>query len=77
VPSPGEVVPIAGDLLPALTGIVLGGVIFAEAFQDKTTGKDEKLEKISKTVLTYKVPLGIVGILVALTHFLFPGAPVL
>jgi hypothetical protein len=75
VSSPGETVPIAGDLLPALTGMVLGGVIFAEAFQG--SGKDEKLERISKTVLTYKVPLGIVGIIVAILHFFFPGAPVL
>ncbi len=77
VPSPAEFVLIAGDLLPALTGIVLGVVILAEAFQNKTAGKDEKLDKISKTVLSYKVPLGIVGIVVALLHFLFPGAPIL
>ena len=32
---------------------------------------------ISKTALTYRVPVGIAGIIVALLHFLFPGFAVL
>jgi hypothetical protein len=75
--SPGETVPIAGDLLPALTGIVLGAVLLAEAFRQKVKSKAEQLEKISQAVLSYRVPLGIVGVVVAFLHFLLPGAPVL
>ena len=75
--SPGETVPVAGDLLPAVTGMALGGVLLVEAFREKVASKGEKIEKISKTVLTFRVPLGIAGVVVAILHFLFPGAPIL
>jgi hypothetical protein len=77
VPSPGEIVPVAGDLLPAVTGMLLGGLLLVEAFRQKVEGKGEHLEKISQAVLTYRVPLGIAGVAVAILHFLLPGAPIL
>jgi hypothetical protein len=78
--SPGEMVLIAGDLLPALTGIALGGVLLVEAFRadvEKQSGKMEKVKKISKVVLSYRVPLGIAGVAVAFVHFLLPGVIIL
>jgi hypothetical protein len=77
VPSPGESVFFAGDLLPALTGILLGGILLFEALRAKVEGKAEQLEKLSAAVLTYRVPLGIVGVSVAFLHFLLPGAPLI
>jgi hypothetical protein len=75
--SPGEIVPVAGDLLPAVTGMALGGLLLVEAFREKVEAKGEKIEKISQTMLTFRVPLGIVGVVVGVQHFLIPGAPVL
>ena len=75
--SPGESLPVVGDLLPALTGIALGGILLVEAFRLKVESQGESLKKISATVLTYRVPLGIAGVVVGVLHFLFPGVPVL
>ncbi len=75
--SPGEIVPVAGDLLPAVTGMALGGVLLVEAFREKVAAKGEKIERLSQTVLTFRVPLGIAGVVVAVLHFLVPGAPIL
>jgi hypothetical protein len=77
VPSPYEFVFLAGDLLPAVTGILLGGILVYEAMRAQVQGKSEKMEKITTAVLTYRVPLGIVGVAVAFLHFLIPGAPLL
>jgi hypothetical protein len=75
--SPGETVPVAGDLLPALAGIVVGGTLLIEAFRQKVASSGEKIEKLSKAVLSYRVPVGIAGVCIALLHFLFPGAVIL
>ncbi len=75
--SPGETVPVVGDLLPALTGIGLGGILLVEAFRQKVESQGESLKKISTAVLTYRVPVGIAGVVIALVHFLFPGVVIL
>jgi hypothetical protein len=77
VPSPGETVFFAGDLLPAAVGILLGGILLFEGLRVQEEGKAEQLKKITTAVLTYRVPLGIVGVAVAFLHFLIPGAPLL
>lgn len=77
VGSPGELVAVAGDLLPALAGIILGGVLLVEAFLAAIEKKGEKATTISKTVLSYRVPVGIAGVAIALVHFLFPGVVIL
>ncbi len=77
VGSPGELVAVAGDLLPALGGIILGGVLLVEAFRTHIEKKGEKATTISKAVLSYRVPVGIAGVAIALVHFLFPGVVIL
>jgi hypothetical protein len=80
VGSPGELVPVAGDILPALMGIVLGGVLLVETFRPGSDAQAEKyaqVKKISKAVLSYRVPLGIAGVAVALVHFLLPSVVIL
>ncbi len=72
----GWAVPFAGDLLPALTGIVVGIALLVDFFKRKTeteTAK-ESIEKVEKAVMTYRVPLGIGSIVVAFLHFFIPGA---
>jgi hypothetical protein len=48
-----------------------------EAFREKVESRGEPLKTISSTVLTYRVPVGIAAVVVAVLHFLFPGVPVL
>ena len=75
--SPGEHILILGDLLPALTGIALGTSLLAEVHHVKVEQVSERVRRISKTALTYRVPVGITGLVVALLHFLFPGFAVI
>jgi len=75
--SPGGHIPVLGDLLPALVGIALGVLLLADAFRHTVESQGESLKKISTAVLTYRVPVGIVGVVVAVLHFLFPGVPIL
>lgn len=62
----GWAIPVAGDLVPALTGITVGLVLLLDFLKQKTG--------LEKTVMTYRMPLGIFSIIVAFLHFLFPGA---
>ncbi|HVP20185.1 MAG TPA: hypothetical protein VMU36_14455 [Spirochaetia bacterium] len=75
--SPSETIPVVGDILPALTGIVVGAILLVESFRTAVESKGEQLKKISTTVLTYRVPVGIAAVVIAIPHFLFPGVPVL
>lgn len=71
--SPGETVPVVGDLLPALTGLALGVALLAEAFRAKVEASGSSVQKVAHIAVTYRVPLGVAGVLVAALHFLFPG----
>ncbi len=77
VRAPGDTVPVIGDLLPSLAGIAMGLALLVEAFRQKVEDRGPQGEAISKAVLTYRVPAGIVGVAVALVHFLFPAAVLL
>ena len=76
--SPGERVVIAGDLLPAFAGIILGIILIGEAFRQhpKAEGEPEKVEKsvekVTEAIMPYRVPVGIAGVVVGLLHFIFP-----
>lgn len=74
--SPGEDVYVAGDLLPALFGIFQGALLLAEGFRQRVESS-EQLESVSRAVLTYRVPAGIAGLVVAFLHFLLPGIVIL
>ena len=75
--SPGETIPVAGDLLPAIAGISLGLILLGEAFQQKVEQGSVSIAKASRMVLTYKMPVGIAGIVVALLHFFAPAVLIL
>ena len=76
--SPGENVVVVGDLLPAAVGIILGIILFGEAFRQypKEDGEPERVEKsvekMTQAIMPYRVPVGIAGAVVGLVHFLFP-----
>ena len=76
--SPGETIIVAGDLLPAAAGIIIGVILIGEAFRQhpKAEGENEKVgksvEKVTAAIMPYQVPVGIAGVVVGLIHFLFP-----
>ncbi|MDA3941250.1 MAG: hypothetical protein PF693_18390 [Spirochaetia bacterium] len=71
--SPAENIPVAGDLLPALAGIALGLILLSEAFRSKVEAASEPLEKASRVVFSYRVPVGIAGMIIGILHFFFSG----
>ncbi len=75
--APGEHIIILGDFLPAVTGIVIGSLLLAEANPEKVEKAGEPIRKISRAALTYRVPVAIAGIVVAFLHFFFPTMVIL
>lgn len=76
VRAPGDTVVVAGDLLPALVGIVLGLALSAEVWAHER-GATEETSKIRAWAAYYKVPLGILAMVTGLLHFLVPRAVIL
>jgi hypothetical protein len=66
-------VPVVGDLLPALAGIAMGGALFLGAVRERGSG-GETAKGLEKAVVAYRVPLGLAGLVIAVLHFLLPGA---
>jgi len=77
VRSPGETVPVAGDLLPALAGIALGGLLLADTFRISRDDEPAAVDKVTNAVMPYRTPIGLGGIAVALVHFLLPSLIIL
>ena len=77
VRAPGDTVPVAGDLLPSLAAIGQGGTLLVESFRQQVESRGPQAERLSKALITYRVPAGIVGASIGLLHFLFPAAVLL
>jgi hypothetical protein len=73
VRSPGETVPVAGDLLPALAGIALGGLLLADTLRVPREEEPVAVDKVTRAVMPYRTPLGIAGVVIAVLHFLIPA----
>jgi len=69
-------VPILGDLLPAVAGIVAGFMLVYGFYRDHSTRTDAegKIDRVGNVFLQYKKQVGIACIVIAVLHFLFPGA---
>ncbi len=77
VRAPGETVPVAGDLLPALAGIALGGLLLADTFRVSRDDEPAAVDKVTNAVMPYRTPIGLGGIVVALVHFILPSLIIL
>lgn len=77
--SPGEDVVVVGDLLPAAAGIILGIILIGEAFRQYPKEGEvrekvgQSVEKVTKRIALYRIPVGIAGAVIGLLHFIFPG----
>jgi hypothetical protein len=75
--APGDTVAVVGDFLPSVAGIAQGALLLIAGFRNRIAAVSAPAENLSKQALTYKVPVGIVGVAVGLLHFLFPAAVIL
>ena len=76
-PAPGETVRIAGDLLPALTGIVVGTVLILLGSDRSDQSTPYGGKRFATTAVSYRVAIGLTSIAVGLIHFLFPATVIL
>ena len=65
---------VVGDLLPALAGLAMGTALILGIIRERTKVSAETVDNLEKTVMTYRVPLGITGLVISALHFLLPGA---
>jgi hypothetical protein len=65
-------VPVIGDLIPALVGMAMGASLVLHVVREKADLPP--LGRLEKAALAYRVPLGFIGIVAAILHFLLPGA---
>ena len=74
--SPMMGMPILGDLLPALAGIVAGFMLIFGFYRERSSDVDsgEKINRFGETILHYKKAVGITLVASALLHFFFPAA---
>ena len=69
-------VPILGDLIPALAGILAGFIIIFGFYREHSSRieREGQLDRLGDTFLRYRKAAGIALLAVAALHFLFPTA---
>lgn len=65
-------VPIVGDLFPALAGMAAGIMLLYEFYKTRSTMDDEQLPPLVTIFLGARRYVGILAVVSAATHFLFP-----
>jgi len=71
-PLEGDV-PIVGDLIPALVGLFAGAVLVFEYYRNRTTlDVSEHTDNINRILVNNKRIIGVLALIAALLHFLFP-----
>ncbi|MBN1698308.1 MAG: hypothetical protein JW881_12410 [Spirochaetales bacterium] len=68
---------IIGDLLPAATSFLVGAALVTDFFKESTTLTSETVKKMDVLVNQYRNIIGGTGMVMAVVHWLFGGAPVL
>ena len=69
--APGDI-PVVGDLIPAVTGIVLGGILVVQYYQAKSTVESESgfVSTVDRVFVKNAPNFGVIGIVIAFLHFL-------
>lgn len=71
-PLEGDI-PVVGDLFPALSSFLSGAVLIFEFYRNRTSlDLSENSDKINRILISNKKIIGVVAIIAALLHFLFP-----
>ena len=67
--APGDI-PVVGDLIPALTGIFLGGILIVQYYQAKATVESGFVTTLDRIFVQNASNFGVIGIIIAVIHFL-------
>ena len=65
---------VVGDLLPALAVLAMCSGLILGILRERANVSAETVDSLEKTVMTYRVPLGISGLVISALHFLLPRA---
>ncbi|MDR2630434.1 MAG: hypothetical protein LBC60_05880 [Spirochaetaceae bacterium] len=65
-------IPVIGDLLPAILGLVAGFILIFDYYHTKTSIESEKSELLERIIAKNKRWIGFAAIASAILHFLFP-----
>ena len=68
--APGDV-KVVGDLIPAIAGIIGGGVLVVQYYQEKSTVESRLIETIDRIFVRNAPNIGVLLLVVAILHFLF------
>jgi hypothetical protein len=67
-------IPILGDLLPALMGLLGGFILIFGYYREHGAEGGGKLDRFGDALLKYKRGFGFILLAAALIHFIFPQA---
>ncbi|MCL2764860.1 MAG: hypothetical protein FWD40_06220 [Treponema sp.] len=65
---------ILGDLVPAIAGLVAGLLLIFGIYRQDLSAQAGELDRLGVSLLTFRKPIGIGLMSIALIHFLFPAA---
>jgi hypothetical protein len=66
-------IPVIGDLVPALTGFVVGFILVFEYYNSRSELSTEKADKLALFLKRNRKWIGFIAIASAALHFLFPS----
>jgi len=65
-------IPVVGDLIPAVAGMIAGFALVLEYYRSRSTTPSEASERLNQILVKNRKWVGIGAILSAAAHFLFP-----
>ena len=75
-PTAGDI-PVVGDIVPALTSLLVGGVLLIDFFKSGSELTSETVDRIHGIFQQNRKYIGMAAIVTAFLHFLMPGVPIL
>jgi len=66
-----------GDLIPAFSGLLLGGTLLLDYYKTRSEVTSPAVEKMDSIFLQNKTLIGSAGMLAGLIHFILPGVVLL
>lgn len=69
--SPDDV-PVVGDLIPALAGLIMGLILLLQYYRSRSTVSSPTLDKVENIFGKNSGVFGTAGMIIAVLHFLLP-----
>jgi hypothetical protein len=65
-------VPVVGDLLPAVSGMVMGFTLILQYYQSRSSVSSQTVDRMDSIFTANKNLIGLIGIIIAVLHFFLP-----